>query len=246
VVLNKFDRRWLHFVHITQKEFNQEVLLTSLALCFKQSEQALSVEQIVVRGLTPDTHYSRSWINELMVADSIRWKSFNSSSIESDAKVKRDIVLERPGQQHIPLEQFVANRVLGLRLQLENDCDCGDYLQVLNLEVMGGECIQYANFYAARDNLIIIDSSPNDLNLRLLLQENMRDQVFMLLWRAIKNQPEISSNGTREVSFADLAQRAFEYYLSYKERGSTIEAYPWPKSLPMSKLASVVSLLKNI
>lgn len=229
---------------VAQKEFNREVLLTSLALCFKQSDRGLSIEQIVLRGFTPDRHYSRAWINELTAEEAIRWKSFNSVSVRSVSSIGPDIVFERPGSKTVSLNQFVQDTLLALRLQLENDDDCENYLQVLNLDVMAGECIQYANFYAGRANLIIIDSSPHDLNLRLLLQENMKEQVFMLLWRAIKNQKEIRPDDSNEVSFSDLALSAFEYYLNYKERGLTIEQYPWPKSLSISKMASVISLLK--
>jgi predicted SAM-dependent methyltransferase len=242
---DRIERRRPEFLKTNQKEFNKNALLTSLALCFKDAERSLSVEQIASREFTPYERYSKMWINELLLAGAINCRAVASVSVVADATSQQCIFVSRPGSASLPLHQFIAENVRDLKQQMKSDNDCSNYLERLNLDLMACECIQYVNYFALRDDLIVINSSPNELHLHLLLQENMRDQVFMLLWRAIKKHVEILGS-KKEVLFSDLVQKAFEYNSIYHEKGLTIDSYPWPKQLGTSKLAYIVRLLKKI
>jgi len=233
------------FVKVIQKEFNQEVLLISLALCFKDAERALPVEQIVSRAFTPNDRYSKMWIHELLLAAKINCRAIPPVSASMNESPLQLISVSRPGPVSLPLHQFIAERVRYLKHEMGSNHDCSGYLEGLNLDLMACECIQYVSYFALRENLKVVNCSPNELPLHLLLQENRRDQVFMLLWRAIKKYAEINSGAKMEVSFSDLVQLAFEYNSIYQEKGSTIDSYAWPKQLGLSKMAYIVRLLKK-
>jgi len=62
----------------------------------------------------------------------------------------------------------------------------------------------------------------------------------MLLWRSVKKHAGLNSLSTIDVRFADLIQTAIEYYFIYQARESSIDLYPWPKQLGVSKLAHLL------
>lgn len=226
-----------------QKEFNQEVLLAALALCFNEYECLLSVEQILTRDFTPDASYSKLCINQLLLEGAIQCAAGVSVSV--GGKARQLINVRRPERMGGPLHKFITHVLNNLKVALEEHASCIQYLESLRHEVESCECIQYAKFFASRDNLRIVDASPDVTKFHLLLMENSHDQIFMLLWRSIKTHSEGHTNKTGDISFSKLIGTAFEFYLNYKAKGITIDSYEWPKRIPISKLASVIRVLKR-
>lgn len=233
------------FVKVLQKEFSNSVLLTSLALCYKETERELAVEQIVARNLAPIERFSKVCISKLLLAGLITCRTVGSALVGSSANTRQLIAIEKFGAIDSPMHEVISESIQTLRNNLETDSDCVSYLDLINLEIRSCECIQYIHFFAARDNLRVLDASSSNSNLHLLLQENIREQVFMLLWRSVKKHAGSNSLSTKDVGFADLIQTAMEYYFIYQARESAIDLYPWPKQLGVSKLAHVVHLLKK-
>ena len=226
-----------------QTEFNQEVLLAALALCFEDEEAFLSVEQLIMRSYAPDASCAKKCINHLLLGGAVRCAAAESSPLSSAAEVRGLIRVYRPERMGNPLRTFVSETLRKLKWSLESDERCKRFFQALKQEVESRECIQYAKFFASRDNFKVATASADECNLHLLLSENTREQVFMLLWRSIKTQSELRTHST-EINFSELAERALEFYFAYKAKGRRIESYAWPKQIPVSKLANIVQILK--
>lgn len=224
-------------IGVLQKNFNQEIFLVALALCFKEHEKSLPLDQLNARKFTPDAGYSRVWINELLLAGSI------NCHVGASRSNGNSICVERPSGASNRIHRFVANNVKRLKTYLSDAEECTEYVSALRNDLLSCECIEYANFFAIRENLKMIAASPYDPNLQLLLLENEREQVFMLLWRSIKNHAESSRMNIKEISFSQVTQTALEYYFYYKSKNAIIDFYKWPKELGASKLAFVLNLI---
>lgn len=225
------------------KQSNQDVidyiLLAALALSFCRKDRALSLDDLISRNFTPSASLCRAAIARLLKSRRIDVSLYNEKSTRKKIFKKRFLLVNNPAKNDIKLDQLILKLVSQIKQYIEAG-ECGkEDLRIILVDVLAGECIQYANFYAARNNITIYEATTQDAKLKMLLLNVTCGQIFMLLWRAIK-LAEKNTTIDRHIQFSVIMDHAYELYNWYRSRNIDIEVYSWPKALRRSYLSSLL------
>lgn len=226
----------------SQDKFNEMVVLAALAMSFKIDETFLSLDQIWVRGFAPTEAYGRKWIAELLAKKVIDAKMINGSPGDG---ISKTLLIKNPAAALKSQEKLFFGLTADISRLLESDFHFSLYLKELMLETAACECIEYANYYAAKAQISLVKPSCSNARLKLMLLECEQKQVFMLIWRAIKNVTKNLESTSREVQFTDIIDNAMTCFLRYKGMGVAIESYDRPQSIKPSLLADFLVLLNK-
>jgi hypothetical protein len=137
------------------------------------------------------------------------------------------------------LSREVVRTVQHLRTSLLKSTDQHEEIEEMILEVLAGECVEYSRIYGISNKLIILDPDPFNPKLQLLLLENDLKQVFMLIWRSLKELGR-DSVCSKTISFSELIETAYEFYLAYMRSNFSIPHYDRPKTMKTSKVAGIL------
>lgn len=226
---------------LSQNEFDAMVVFAALLKAFQPDELFLSLDQLSVRGFAPTEMYGRRWIDELVAKKFVESELIGETSAKDIASKAR--VIRRPFEADKNQDNFSANLCNKICCLINSDFQYALYLKELMLEVSACECIEYAKYYAGRCDLIIVKESHNNPQLKTLLLECQQGQVFMLIWRAIKNIINDGGSVTGKVAFFDIIDIAMRCYTKYKRNGAVIEYYERPRIMKLSLLKELLEHL---
>lgn len=222
---------------ISENEFIDAVLLTAFILSFGENEKVLSIDEVIARKFAPSTSLTRDFICRLIKVDSISAFLLPRFCFDYGEKSKKRIILiNSPDRKENLLVELMFKIKLYAK-DIESDCVS---INRFHMDVFAGECIEYTIFYAERNNLHLLHPSHHNSHLKLLLINNSREQVFMLLWRAIKSFTKNRSLSSDRILFSDITEKAYDFYNWYKNQDMKIEAYSWPMPLKRSKISNIL------
>jgi hypothetical protein len=223
---------------VSQKEFNQMVMLVALAMCFKSNEEYLSEDQIIGRGYTPIESYGKSCIAKLIDEGAIKFKLIEPTFPIDGAK--GIYFIKRPVNSEQELEPYLYKSLERIQSLVGHSFDYTLYLRALYLDVLACEAIEYANYYAKKNGLYLQKTSPANAKLQILLAENAPEKINALIWRSIKS---ISKNISNEVK--EVMDSAFEYYVHHQKQSIAVEEYSRPSQLRTSVLSGILELFRG-
>lgn len=224
---------------MNQKEFCQQIVLIALSLCFERQTEKLTIDQLLARGFTPLDEYCRACIASLVESKLIHVETHEP--IIPIGHVKKTLIIECPGLlEKIDRDEYIYSKSLEIKELIASSFEYTLYLRTFIRELYACECIEYAEYYAARSNIQIINASPHDLKLRVLVSECQVEQIRMLLWRAIKKLGQKCTSEQRNIEFSVLVQTAFNCYITYKRSKREIDRYSQPLALKTSVLAGLL------
>jgi len=225
-------------------EIKNAILLIALDLCFTESDSVLAAEQIALRKFTPSDSYSYRCIADLLEAALVKADHIPSllgqkSREHESLAISRPVFITRLGNDR---KSIIDNLALTLR---RSPVDLLFFRRVQN-ELVACECISYAEYYSKKEGLEITNTNPYDRNVHALILEISREQVFMLLWRAVKSYSKTMRGASNHVTYKELTTMSIEYYERYCIRDAKIERYGWPEVLPFSKLSLTLKKIESL
>lgn len=227
---------------VTQKDFNLMIMQVALAMCFKPHEEYLSEYQVIVRGLSPLESYSKSCIAKLIDSGSVEFKSIEPTfPLDGTDNI---LCIKRPVSEN-QLDDFIYKKSEYIKALLSQSADYGFYLHALIQDILICECIEYAEYYAARNNLKIRDPNSSNARLRLLVMENPAEKVNALMWMAIKHLSKELSGEQKTVGLDEIVTLAFETYVRYKKLKINMEGYKSPSQIKPSILSGMLELYRS-
>jgi len=227
---------------VTQKDFNLMIMQAAFAMCFKPHEEYLSEGQVVGRGLSPLESYSKSCIAKLIDNGSVEFKLIEPTFPLDGAD--NTLCIKRPVSES-QLHDFICKRSEQIKVFLSQSADYRFYLHALIQDIVTCECIEYAEYYAARNNLKIRDPISSNARLRLLVMENPAEKVNALMWMAIKHLSKELSSEQKLVDLDEIVTLAFETYVRYKKLNINMEGYKSPSQIKPSILSGMLELYRS-
>lgn len=224
-----------------QEGLLEMIVLIALAACFKPNERYLLLDQIMVRDFAPNEYYGKKWVAKLIDRKLI---DFNLVAPLSGAQNASPLI-KRPAEAGECVDAYILKVSKRINRLLALDFNHFLYLKEFTLDILANECAEYARYYAHRSGLSIIQTSPESTKLKLLLLECDQEQVFMLLWRAVKQAQRNCLSIERHIHLDELIDTAFSFYIQYRRLGITIECYERPKQMMTSKLSEYASYFNS-
>lgn len=221
------------------KEIINNILYSALCLCFKKTENALSIEQLIQRRFAPSAPLAKHYVAALMDDEKIKGRIIPiiGSHPHTSAKYQH-IIIEKPSLSAEELNTQIAQAIHLANAAASEFPRRQTWRDQLTTEILCGDCIEYANFYANRNALTIIDADPFNPRLQILVMNLELAQVYMLIWKSIMQHRD--SLTTSHIHFADLMEASFESYNEYIGRGIEIKKYNRPRPMKRSILAGIV------
>jgi len=225
-------------------EIKNAILLIALDLCFNDADSVLAAEQIALRKFTPNDSYSYRCIADLLEAAVVKAEHIPSvlgqkSREHESLAISRPVFNTRLGNDR---KSIFDNLVLTLRASPTDLL----FFRRVQSELVACECISYVEYYSKKEGLEITNTNPYDKNVQALILEISREQVFMLLWRAVKSYSKTMRGISSNVSYKELTTMSIEYYERYCIRNVKIEKYDWPEVLPFSKLSLTLKKIESL
>ncbi|RYY04031.1 MAG: hypothetical protein EOO53_03820 [Gammaproteobacteria bacterium] len=125
--------------------------------------------------------------------------------------------------------------------------DSGDCqrIKLLDDQLKIYECVEYCRYYLDREGLDLKDDFKQLHKLQLMILELAQEQVFMVIWRAVKTASERAIVKNRKsVSLSELMELAYKYFISYRKRDVQIDFYRAPYAVVSSTLRSTLLTFK--
>jgi hypothetical protein len=229
---------------LSQKEFNQLIMLIALATCFKPGEELLSEDQIVSRGYTPTEQFGKSCIASLIDSGVIDFVRIDPAFplLKGD---ECTLFIRCPVVIGDDLDSYTYRHTEKVTIALAQSENHIMHLKMFRQEVIACECVEYCEFYVKRAKLSMIGASHSNAKLRLLLLECGADIVHMLIWQAIKILENKIGLGARGVEFSDIIEISFDRYTHYKRLNTSLEGYKRPTILKASVISGFIELYRK-
>ncbi len=234
--------RYAMIDQVSQREFNQMIMLVAFAMCFRPNEEYLSEDQIIDRGYSPTESYGRNCIAKLIDDGAVAFKHLDPT-FPFDTQMST-LFVKRPVSLGKELEPFIYRHFEKIQRSIDQSFDCNLYLAALYQDVLACEAIEYANFYAQKNGFNLLNAAPTNAKLKLLLIENSPEKTNAFIWRAIKNAKKKIGNSVEHVEFSDVVNAAFDCYVRYQKLNIEIEGYNRPSQLKTSLLSSVLEFIR--
>ena len=205
----------------------------------------MTMSQLICRGFAPSEQLSRHYLYRLIKSGKIQVsRERMSRSLRRPAGPRKELVIERPSIPESLLSREIVQTIQQARASLLDSRAQQADRDKLVLEVLAGECIEYTYIYALANRLIVVDQDPFNPKLQLLLLENELRQVFMLIWRSIK-QLSRENEPVKTVGFSELMETSYDLYLSYMRSNFEIPHFSRPKSMKTTKVAGILLVEHN-
>lgn len=215
-----------------------DLMLIAFMECLAPSETSISLAQLHTRNFAPHQQATRDCICFL----------FKQGKV-----VISPIIKKRKGRVHIrdtnillnvvqaDIPKLIINLSYCMRGKIADAC-CEPFIFVLNEQLKVYECIEYCRFYLDREGLELRGDFTLPYKLHLMVMELAHEQVFMVLWRAVKTNSFSAHQKKKQfVTLNDLCDLAYKYLLSYRKRDIEIDFYRMPYSVGNSSLRGVVT-----
>lgn len=213
------------------------VLLAALSICFKTGEEFLAEAQLIIRGYAPSEIYCKHCINRLIANGVVEYKSVRGSVNNEQSRFLRN-----PDKELSHIKMFAYSLIRPVFDEFEKSEVARLTLKELHREILACECIEYAEYHAHKCGVTIVNSSPFDAKLSLLVREEIPEVINALIWRKLKSQS--SKKSTEEIiEFTELMESVFELYVKNKQCFAPMKQYPRPKHMPLSILGNILAVL---
>lgn len=223
-----------------QPDFTNSILYAALCLCFNPEDKSLTTAQLISRGFAPSEELCRYYLAKLIKSGKIETRLSRKYQPRLFMRIpKKELDILRPSIPISMLNQEIIRSIQHARASVLESAEQRACKNEMVLEVLAGECIEYSLFYGVINNLKIKKPDPFNPRLHLLLMEISLSQVFMLIWRSLK-EFDREDKKTRTIDFSELMESTYEFYLSYTRSNFRIDHYNRPKSLKTSKLAGIL------
>lgn len=232
---------FMHEANSIQLDCLADLLLIAFMECLAPGETSLTLAQLHTRSFTPHQQATRDCICFLFK----RGRVVISPVIQK----RRGRVLVRDTNIRInitaaDIPKLIINLSYSMRGKIADTCS-EPFIFNLDEQLKVYECIEYCRFYLDREGLGLREDSTPPYKLHLMVMELAHEQVFMLLWRAVKTTSLAANQKNRKsVTLSDVCESAYKYFLSYRKRDVEIDFYRMPYSVGNSVLRGVVAKYK--
>lgn len=221
-----------------------DLIFIALLECLALEEASLSMEQLHTRNFTPHPQATRDCICFLakqgrVVISPITIKKKGRAIQARDTNITINICSTNVSKLIINLSYEARGKIA--------ESNCQQLVTILDGQLKAYECIEYCKFYLNREGLELKEEFVQPYKLSLMIMELAQEQVFKLLWRAVKTVSVSATEKKRQekfVSLSKLCDLAYKYFLEYRKRDIPIDFYRTPNSIGNSVLRSVVTKYK--
>lgn len=207
----------------THHDLEEAVLLGALLLTFRPSEGALTRDRIFARNVTPSPHCTEAVLNTLATRGMIEVKdsSIAAKAIVHPSSNKNEIRIK--GKSPSTYNRLLNDQLSTLAQKAFNPKD-KVVIQRWVAQLLVAECMEYADFYAARNGLKFLCSDEYPARLEILLERRALGQVFMMIWRAVKtlSSSPLAENG---IAFEIMVDKIIEYDFWYQQKSIRPDTY---------------------
>jgi hypothetical protein len=224
------------------KGLSDLILLVALAVCYEQGEEFITEEQVISRGFAPTEAFTKRCISRLIDAGAIEFKVIEP--IFPDERTESILWIKLPSESRQDIDAFIFKMSLQIKTLLASSLDCQLEFKNLSEELICFDCIEYCEYCAKRADFIIVNINHNSARLKLLIMECSINQIYMILWRAMKmaSQKNLIENG--EAEFSIIINFAFDLFLNFRKMNIDIEAYNRPSLIKTSVLSGMIELFR--
>ena len=214
-----------------------DIVLIAFMECLAPGEVSLTLSQLHTRNFTPHQHTTRDCICFLYKQGRV--------VISRIAQKRRGRVLVRDTNILINIAptdvpKLIINLSYSMKGKIADTCS-EQFFSILDEQLKVYECIEYCRFYLEREGLVLRENSTPPYKLHLMVMELAQEQVFMILWRAVKTSSIAATQKKKKfVSLSDICDLAYKYFLEYRKRGALIDFYRTPYCIGKSILRGVV------
>jgi hypothetical protein len=220
--------------------FRHSLLLWAYMMCFERRDEQLHLSIFLTRNLTSSTHLSRHYISVLEKAVLLTfYRSKVRLPLPGSTKLS-NLSLISPALSYAQGQETICEIRSHLKENILNGKVSAEKLEEMVLEVLTGDAVEYVDYYLRRRGSTLRGANLIDARLRVMLQTYNIGQVFMLLWRAVRNACRDHSAGQSSLLFDEVIKLAWQYNLQYQKHGAIIENYSRPEPMLHSKVASIL------
>lgn len=233
------DEFFMYEADSSQLNCLADLVLISFMECLLPGEVSISINQILMRNLTPHEQATRDCICFLYRQGRVKISPVMTKRVGRVVQVRDTKVELKISAAEVP--KLIINLSYGMRGKI-TDSKSQDCIGILDDQLKVYECIEYSRYYLCREGLDLAEKNTPPYKLILMVMDLPRQQIFMLLWRAVKTANTIAvKKKERYVSLDTLCNLAYKYYLEYRKRESQIEFYHAPSSVDSSTLRGVLT-----
>lgn len=212
------------------------ILLLAYCRCFNEKETKLHLSTFLARDFTSSTILARRYIALLHQNKSIKLSRSNVRLPLAVPFKFSQLYLTAPN-----LCDVGTNAIkYAVRAQLNTSLLATRQFEDIILDLMASDSIEYVDHYVKEEGTYLCSIDLHDARLRMLLYTRSLGQVFMLLWRAVKNSSFRRNLSPVPVQFSEIIELAWRYNFKYQSRGASLEHYTRPDWLPFSKVHSLL------
>lgn len=220
--------------------FRHSLLLWAYIMCFERRDEQLHLSIFLTRNFTSSTHLSRHYISVLEKAVLLTfYRSKVRLPLPGSTRLS-NLSLISPALSYAQAQATICEIRSHLKEHILNGKESAEKLEEMVLELLVGDAIEYVDYYAGRRGSTLRGTNLIDARLRVMLQTYSVGQVFMLLWRAVRNACLDQKVGQSVLLFDEVIRLAWQYNLQYQKQGAIIENYSRPEPMLQSKVASIL------
>lgn len=227
----------MHSLHDSSSDCLANLVLVAFLECLQPKEKLVSLAQFHTRNFSPHPQLTRDCICLLIKQGRVRAK-LNNKRMRGRRQL-RELELTTS----ITSEEVTAliTHLSGIRKCMPFDMSEHEPLKCLNEQLQIYECVEYCRHYLAREGVGMRGDFNQLPKLQIMLLELAQQQVFMVLWRAVKTSSKAAhAKNRKSVALSELIDLAYEYFISYRRRGVQINRYEGPSSVINSALRSAL------
>ncbi|WP_157152645.1 hypothetical protein [Cellvibrio sp. BR] len=217
-----------------------DLVLIAFMECLAPGEVSLTLAQLHTRNFTNHHQATRDCICFLFKQGRV---VISPIIQKRRGRVVRDTnILIRIATTDIP--KSIINLSYSMRGKIADTCS-EQFIFILDEQLKVYECIEYCRFYLDREGLGLREDSTPPYKLHLMVMELAHEQVFSILWRAVKTASISASQKKKKfVSLNDLCELAYKYFLESRRRDIQIDFYRMPYSVGNSVLRGLITTYK--
>jgi hypothetical protein len=218
-----------------------DLVLIAFMECLAPGEVSLTLAQLHTRNFTPHQQATRDCICFLFRQGRVATSPI-AQKTRGRVLVRDTNILITITPSDIP--KLIINLSYSMRGKIADTCS-EPFICILDEQLKVYECIEYCRFYLDREGLGLRDDAAPSYKLHLMVMELAHEQVFMILWRAVKTASFSSSQNKKKfVALSDLCDLAYRYFLEYRKRDAQIDFYRIPYSVGNSVLRGIITKYK--
>ncbi len=214
-----------------------DLVLIAFLGCLAPREASISLAQLHTRNFAPHQQATRDCIYYLFKQGRVEISPF--------VQKRRGRVHARDMNISLKLDppdipKLIINLSYSIRDKI-SDTKCELLFDLLDEQLKVYECIEYCQFYLDREGLGLRSDSVQPYKLHLMVMELAHEQVFMLLWRAVKTASIYAlKKKEKSVTLNELCDLAYKYFIDYRKRDIGINCYRAPYSVVSSSLRNIL------